>query len=49
MLRPFLLRRLKKDVNIGITEKRELVVYADMSEIQVGGRWCLGVSCSTSF
>lgn len=34
VLRPFLLRRLKRDVNIGITEKKELVVYADMSEIQ---------------
>ena len=34
VLRPFLLRRLKKDVNIDLPEKKELVVYAQMSPLQ---------------
>jgi ATP-dependent DNA helicase len=34
VLRPFLLRRMKADVNIDLPAKKELVVYAHMSEIQ---------------
>jgi len=34
VLRPFLLRRMKRDVKIDLPEKKELVVYAHMSEIQ---------------
>ena len=35
VLRPFLLRRLKKDVALDIPDKKEIVVYANMSDIQL--------------
>ncbi|KAG2388702.1 hypothetical protein C9374_000141 [Naegleria lovaniensis] len=34
ILRPFLLRRLKSDVDIGIPKKREFLVYARMTSMQ---------------
>ena len=34
ILRPFLLRRLKKDVLLNLTEKREIVVYCQLSKLQ---------------
>ncbi|KAF0977864.1 hypothetical protein FDP41_003186 [Naegleria fowleri] len=34
ILRPFLLRRLKSDVDIGIPKKREFLVYAHMTQMQ---------------
>ena len=36
ILRPFLLRRLKKDVMLDLPPKREVVVYAPMTEFQLG-------------
>jgi ATP-dependent DNA helicase len=36
ILRPFLLRRLKKQVLVGMPPKRELVVYTPMTETQRG-------------
>ena len=34
ILRPFLLRRLKKDVMISMPPKKEVVVYCGMSALQ---------------
>jgi len=34
ILRPFLLRRLKSDVDIGIPKKREFLVYTHMTDMQ---------------
>ena len=36
ILRPFLLRRIKKDVLIDMPPKKEVVVYAGMSKLQMG-------------
>jgi SNF2 family DNA or RNA helicase len=35
ILRPFLLRRLKKDVLLKMPPKKEIVVYCGMSSLQV--------------
>lgn len=35
ILRPFLLRRIKKDVLVKMPPKREIVVYCGMSSLQV--------------
>jgi ATP-dependent DNA helicase len=34
ILKPFMLRRLKSDVNIGLPEKAELLLYAHMTQHQ---------------
>lgn len=34
ILRPFLLRRIKKDVEVSVPPKKEIVVYATMTELQ---------------
>ncbi|GLI64292.1 hypothetical protein VaNZ11_007476, partial [Volvox africanus] len=34
ILKPFVLRRVKTDVNIGIPPKQEVVLYAEMTEVQ---------------
>ncbi len=34
ILKPFVLRRVKADVSIGVPPKQELVLYADMTEEQ---------------
>ena len=34
ILRPFLLRRMKKDVLVGMPQKREVVIYAGMTPLQ---------------
>lgn len=41
ILRPFLLRRVKKDVLKDLPPKREVVVYAGMSKLQVGYYHCI--------
>ena len=41
ILRPFLLRRVKKDVLSDLPPKREVVVYAGMSKLQVGYYHCI--------
>ena len=38
VLRPFLLRRLKSDVEKSLPPKKETILKIGMSEMQVGGR-----------
>ena len=40
ILRPFLLRRLKKDVLLTMPPKKEIVVYCGMSSLQVCAHKC---------
>ena len=44
VLRPFLLRRLKSDVEKSLLPKKETILKIGMSEMQVGV-WCYAVPC----